>query len=178
MRSTRSHSEIKIPQGITAISNCTGAVLLITLLFLLLLTIVGTSSLYLAYSEAVVAKSIESDVKAFYKAESGISQILHWFSHPDRFPGPPEDFFRKKMIDDTSFFDESGVSQYHGTSQSPDLIYPTGEYALKVYAPSIPGALCTVESTGTSGRIRRTVTVALYEDETGVRVLRGSWRVD
>lgn len=164
--------------GITAILDRKGAILLITLLFLLLLTILGTSSLYLAYSEAVVAKSIEADARAFYRAESGIAQGLYWFIHPDKFPGLPEDFFRKRMIDRTSFFDESGVSQYRGTPQGPDLTYSTGEYALKVYGPSVPGALCTMESTGISGRIRRVVTVVLYEDETAVRVLRGSWRVD
>lgn len=170
MRPPRSRSEI--------IYDSSGAVLLLTLLFLLLLTILGTSSLYFAYSEAVVAKSLEADARAFYRAESGIAQGLYWFSNPDQFSGLPEDFFRKRMIGHTSFFDESGISQYRGTPQGPDLAYSTGDYTLKIYAPSVPGALCTMESAGVSGRIRRTVTVVLYEDETAVRMLRGSWRVD
>jgi len=163
---------------ITVVYNCNGAVLLITLLFLLLLTILGASSLYIAYSEVAVTKSMEADVRAFYRAESGVSWGLYWFNHPERFSGIPQDFFRKRMISNTSFFDEGGTSQYRGTPQEPDLAYSTGDYTLKVYGPSIPGAICTVESTGISGRIKRTVTVALYEDETGVRVFRGSWRVD
>lgn len=152
--------------------------MLITLLFLLLLTILGTSSLHLAFTEIVLSKSIESDARAFYTAESGIEQTLYWFSNPDKFISNPEDVFRKRRIDNTSFFDESGVSQYAGTLESPDLIYSTPDTELMIYASSTPGALCTVTSTGISGRIRRLVTVELIETLSGVKILRGSWRVD
>lgn len=158
--------------------NHTGAVMLVTLLFLLLLTILGTSSLYLAYTEAVLSRTVEIDAKAFYWAESGVEQALYWFSNPDRFTGTPEDSFNKKMINNTSFFDENGISQYRGTSINPDILYPAEDRTLKIYAPATPGALCTVESTGISGRIRRKVTAELFEDISRVSILRGSWRVD
>ena len=152
--------------------------MLVTLLFLLLLTILGTSSLYLAFTEAVLARSIEADARAFYSAESGIAQVLYWFNNPDKFTGTPEDFFRRRRIDNTSFFDEDGTSQYSGTGETPDLLYTTMDNGLKIYGPVSPGALCTVESTGISGRIKRTITIELFEDLSGVKTLRGSWRVD
>jgi len=146
--------------------------MLVTLLFLLLLTILGTSSLYLAFTEAVLARSIEADARAFYSAESGIAQVLYWFNNPDQFTGTPEDFFRRRRINNTSFFDEDGTSQYSGTREGPDLSYTTMDNGLKVYGSASPGALCTVESTGISGRIRRTITIELFEDLSRVKTLR------
>ena len=152
--------------------------MLITLLFLVLLTILGTSSLHLAFTEIVLSKSIESDAKAFYSAESGIEQTLYWFNNPDKFIGNPTDFFLKRKIDHTSFFDEAGKSQYTGTRESPDLVYSTTENDLMIYAPVTTGAICTVASSGISGRIRRLVTTELFEDLSKIKKLRGSWRVD
>jgi len=170
VRHPRSYLEIPCKQD--------GVIMLVTLLFLLLLTILGTSSLYLAFTEAVLARSIEADARAFYSAESGIAQVLYWFNNPDQFTGTPEDFFRRRRINNTSFFDEDGTSQYSGTREGPDLSYTTMDNGLKVYGSASPGALCTVESTGISGRIRRTITIELFEDLSRVKTLRGSWRVD
>lgn len=170
MQHPRSYLEIPCRQD--------GVIMLVTLLFLLLLTILGTSSLYLAFTEAVLARSIEADARAFYSAESGIAQVLYWFNNPDQFTGTPEAFFRRRRINNTSFFGEDGTSQYSGTGEGPDLLYATMDNGLKIYGPASPGALCTVESTGISGRIRRTVTVELFEDLSRVKTLRGSWRVD
>ena len=142
----------------------TGAIMLVTLLFLLLLTILGTSSLYLAYTEIVLAKSVESDARAFYIAGSGIEQVLYWFANPDKFTGSPADFFAKRII--------------NNTSQNPDILISNTDSEFKIYGPVTPGALCTVESKGISGRIRRTVTVEMIEDTAGVKILPGSWRVD
>lgn len=152
--------------------------MLVTLLFLLLLTIIGASSLYSAYTEAVLSKSIEADARAFYNADSAIEETLYWFYNPDQFPGNPPDFFSRRRINNTSFFNEDNLSQYTGTKQNPDIIYAKDDFTLKVYAPSSPGAICTVYSAGISGRIKRTVTAELYEDVAGVKLLRGSWRVD
>lgn len=170
MQSHISHSGIMYNQN--------GMVMLIALLFLLLLTILGTSSLYLAYTETAVTRIIESDARAFYIAESGIEQTLYWFSNPDKFNGTPEDTFTKKMQSGTSFFDEDGVSQYTGTQQTPDMVYSTSDNELKVYGPTVPGALCTIISSGVSGRITSTVLVELYEDLSGIKILPGSWRTD
>jgi len=170
MQSHISHSGI--------IYNQNGMIMLIALLFLLLLTILGTSSLYLAYTETSVTRIIESDAKALYTTESGIEQTLYWFSNPDKFDGTPQDTFTKKMQSGTSFFDEDGGSQYTGTQEIPDMVYPTSDNELKVYGPTMPGAICTVMSTGVSGRITSTVTVELYEDIVGIRILPGSYRVN
>lgn len=152
--------------------------MLITLLFLLLLTILGTSSLYLAYTEMILSRGLESDAKAFYMAESGIEQTLYWFANPDRFEGTPADFFRRHMLSNTSFFDANGVSQYTGTAGNPDIVLAGNSSELKIFRPVTPGALCTVKSTGSSGRISRVVTAELIEDPTGTEILSGSWSTD
>src|SRR3989304_3354338 len=85
-----SHSETKT----CALKKVNGAVMLIVLLFLLLLTLLGTSSLYLAYTEMILSRGIESETKAFYIAESRIEQTLYWFANPDKFSGSPGDFVR------------------------------------------------------------------------------------
>ena len=170
MRHQRSHLEILFERD--------GAILLITLLFLLLLTILGTSSLYFALTESVLSVNIEADARAFYIAESGIAQGLYWFNHSDQFSGMPEDFFKKRQLGNTSFFSEDGTSQYTGTQQIPDLEYYITNTELKIFGPATPGALCTLESVGQSARIRRVVSVELYDEASGVRILPGSWRVD
>ena len=155
-----------------------GAVMLITLLFLLLLTILGTSSLYLAYTEMILSRGIESDAKAFYIAESGIEQALYWFANPDQFHGSPGDFFRKHLLDNTSFFDSDGVSQYTGTTGSPDIVLSGTDSELRIYKPFTPGALCTVKSKGASGRISRVVSAELVYGPSGTEVLSGSWKTE
>lgn len=170
MRRLQSHLEI--------IYDRSGAAMLMTLMFLLLLTIIGVSSLYSAYTEAVLSRSIEADARAFYRADSGIAEGLYWFNYPDRFGGNPADFFNKRMIGNTSFFNEGGVSQYTGTKDVPDIIYPAEDFNLSVYAPSTPGAICTVTSTGISGRLKRTITAELYEEGIGVKIRQGTWRLE
>src|SRR4030067_1879322 len=112
-----------------------GAVMLITLLFLLLLTLLGTSSLYLAYTEMILSRGIESDAKAFYIAESRIEQTLYWFANPDKFSGSPGDFFSKHMLNNSSFFDGNGVSQYTGAGGNPDIVLTEKDNELRIYKP-------------------------------------------
>lgn len=152
--------------------------MLVTLLFLLLLTILGASSLYTAYTEVVLSKNIEADASAFYKADSAIEQTLYWFHYPEQFNGTPANFFSRKMINNTSFLSENGISQYTGTKLNPALAYSGNDYLLSIYAPVVPGAICTVSGTGVSGRIKRTVTVELYEEAGQVKILRGTWRAN
>lgn len=170
MRKHLSHLEIIYDQR--------GAAMLITLMFLLLLTIIGVSSLYSAYTETVLSRSIEADARAFYRADSGIAEGIYWFNNPGRFGGNPADFFNKRMIGNTSFFNEEGLSQYIGTKDIPDIIFPTEDFNISVYAPSSPGAICTVTSTGMSGRLKRTITAELYEEGIGVKIQQGTWRLE
>jgi len=155
-----------------------GAVMLITLIFLLLLTILGTSSLYLAYTEIILSRGIESDARAFYIAESGIEQTLYWFAKPYKFSGEPGNFFDKRMTDSSSFFDENGLSQYKGTAANPDIVLKESDNELKIFKPLTPGAICTVQSNGISGRMNRVVTAELIEGLSGAEVLPGSWKTE
>ncbi len=168
----------RLPSHLEIIYDQHGAALLMTLMFLLLLTIIGVSSLYSAYTEAVLSRSIEADARAFYRADSGIAEGLFSFNYPDKFGGKPPDFFKKQMNDNTSFFNEEGVSQYTGTKDSPDIIYPTEDFSLSVYAPSAPGAICTITSTGMSGKLKRTITAELFVEGSGVKIRQGTWRLE
>lgn len=169
-----SHSETNT----CALNKVNGAVMLIVLLFLLLLTLLGTSSLYLAYTEMILSRGIESETKAFYIAESRIEQTLYWFANPDKFSGSPEDFFSKRMLNNTSFFDGNGMSQYTGTAGNPDIVLTEKDNELRIYKPLTPGAICTVKSNGISGRMNRVVTAELNEGLSGTEVLPGSWRTE
>ena len=169
-----SHSETNT----CALKKVNGAVMLIVLLFLLLLTLLGTSSLYLAYTEMILSRGIESETKAFYIAESRIEQTLYWFANPDKFSGSPGDFFSKHMLNNTSFFDGNGMSQYTGTAGNPDIVLTEKDNELKIYKPLTPGAICTVKSNGISGRMNRVVTAELNEGLSGTEVLAGSWRTE
>ena len=170
VRRLQSHLEI--------IYERNGAAMLMTLLFLLLLTIIGGSSLYSAYTEVVSSRSIEADARAFYRADSGIAEGLFYFNYPERFGGIPVDFFKKRLIANTSFFNEEGISQYTGTKDNPDIIYTTEDFSLSVYAPSTPGAICAVASTGMSGKLKRTITAELFEEGSGVKIRQGTWRLE
>lgn len=109
-------------------------------------------------------------------------------SPPAKSGGTPGSLFVKQYDlpeSGPSFFDANGVSQFTGTSEHPDLLYDaarpehdrllndpiTGWFRalralgrvlkLKVYGPTSPRLLCTVEVTAGVGGLTRTVAVQL-----------------
>src|SRR3990170_592812 len=95
----------------------TGMAMLITLLFMALLTLIAASSLYLGYSQKSFARSSYQEAQALYLAESGIEQVLYWFRYPEIFQiashfkngyvGDSKKFFAKRRQDGTTFFDDT-----------------------------------------------------------------------
>src|SRR3972149_6961857 len=85
-------------------------------------------------------------------------------------------FFRKHFLYNPSFFDSDGVSQYTGTTGSPDIVLSGTDSELRIYKPFTPGALCTVKSKGASGRISRVVSAELVYGPSGTEGLSGSWK--
>jgi hypothetical protein len=165
-----------------------GAALIVTLALLLLIGLLGFSALQGSIGEVRIAASQSAAVQARYLAESGTALLLQWFQEPDRFPEigrfsssyPSADrarFFGKRRIDgrgSPSFFDAQGESQFSGTAEEPDFEYRADPVSggleserleglgsitgLKIYRPVHPGAVATVEATGTTlAGISRTV---------------------
>lgn len=102
---------------------------------------------------------------------------------PNGYSGPPVEFFKKRKLNGTSYIDVSG-SQFAGTSSQPDLEYKSPEddlflndrtsglfrnlqdvgkiSNLKIYGPSGPGLICTIEATGiTASGAKKTISVEL-----------------
>ena len=175
-------------------NNEKGAALVITLSLLFLMTLLGLSGFNGSMEELHITAHDVAWTQAQYIAESGIALLLQWFQDPERFPeigtfprgypaGEKPTFLTKRQTDSRgvpSFFNIHGESQFLGTREEPDFLYQSdtdrrlivgeswaqiGDLThLRIFAPMVPGAICTVESTGTTlSGIRRTVSVQMIQ---------------
>ena len=173
-------------------NNEKGAALIITLSLLLLISLLGLSAFNGSMSELQIATNDAAWIEAQYLAESGIALLLKWFQEPETFPeigtfsnalppGGQSSFLKKRQTDSRgarSFFNDQGKSQFTGTAEEPGFEYQYGpdsgdlfgqvlaEFGtltrLKLFGPITPGAICTVEATGTTlSGISRTVTAQM-----------------
>jgi len=166
-----------------------GAALMGALLIMVILSTLGTVSMTLAIQEIEAMKGAQDEAVARHLAEGGADLVMQWLQEPQSQPNGTvgEALTRRHDPSGTgpSFFDARGASQFTGTADRPDLAYDaslpeqdrllndpaTGWFRslrsvgrilnLKVYGPSRPGLLCTVEVTAGSGNLRRTVSVQL-----------------
>jgi len=159
-----------------------GAALIGAILVMLILSMLGTVSLNLAALEIESAGAARDEAVARHLAEAGADLVVQWFHDPQTAPvGASGSLFGKRYElphSGPSFFDAQGVSQFVGTADHPDLAYdastPWGDrllndpasgwfrslrplgriLKLKIYGPTRPGLLCTVDVTaGTAGGI-------------------------
>lgn len=201
-----------------------GMALVVTVGLLFLITLLGLAAFRWSLDELGIAANQKAAVQARYIAESGTALMLQWFQEPQAFPaigafpqGEPAgghgSFLAKRMTDSdgaVSFFNESGQSQFVGTAEKPDFVYESkpddpellpdafaglgSVTGLKLFGPTVPGAIGTVEATGTTGSgISRTVSVEIipilptataveirpgyYQGLPVVAVLKGSWYI-
>jgi hypothetical protein len=166
-----------------------GAALIGSVMAILLLTMLGTVSLNLATQEIESVGAARDGAVAQHLAEAGADLVVQWFHDPNSvLRGPDGSLFAKRYdIPDVgaSFFDAMGVSQFSGTSDSPDLLYDASRpdddrllnspangwfrslrslgriLKLRVYGPTRPGLLCTVEVTAGAAGTTRTLSVQL-----------------
>jgi hypothetical protein len=166
-----------------------GAALMGALLVMVILSMLGTVSMTLAIQEIEAMKGAQDEAVARHLAEGGADLVMQWLQDPQSQPNGTVGETLMRRHDPSgagpSFFDAHGVSQFTGTADRPDLAYdaslpgqdrllndpatgwfrslrPVGRILnLKVYGPSRPGLLCTVEVTAGSGNLRRTVSVQL-----------------
>lgn len=165
-----------------------GAVLLGVLMIVFILTLLGMVSMNLAVQERLQISAGKDEVAARRLAEAGSDVIIQWFHNAKSTPLGASTVLSKRFDgpdSGPSFFDAAGRSQFSGSSAMPDLLYdavrpgddrllndPVDGWfrslqsfgrieALKVYGPSRPGLLCSVEVTAKAKIHTRTVSLQL-----------------
>ncbi|HXX74831.1 MAG TPA: hypothetical protein VEI50_06855 [Nitrospiraceae bacterium] len=168
-----------------------GHILLAALALVLILSLLGMTSLYLASQDAMGVGAVRAEKKAQRVADAAAEVVVSWFHDPAAAPQAVAALLRKQQGDDVSgpsFFDLAGRSQFKGTVDHPDLLLDSSNSAddralneprpgsapsmrglgrilkLKVYGPMRPGLLCTMDVTATTTdqpSIARTVQVQL-----------------
>jgi hypothetical protein len=165
-----------------------GAVLLGVLMIVLILTLLGMVSMNLAVQEILQISDGKDEVAARHLAEAGADVVIQWFHNTNATPlGAGAVMSKRYDRPDSgpSFFDAVGGSQFSGSSAAPDLLYDAARSAddrllndpvvgwfrslgslgqiqgLKIYGPSRPGLLCSVEVTAKAKKHMRTVALQL-----------------
>lgn len=153
-----------------------GIALLAAMVLVLIVSVLGMTLLNLAGQEAMSAGAGNQAAVVQQLADAAGELAVAWFHHPQSIAGMPQiALLGQKRNQDAkgapSFFDPAGRSQFVGTVDQPDLHLHTGNPAdeevlndpdrglfktmhhlghveeMKLYAPSKPGLLCTVEAT-------------------------------
>jgi hypothetical protein len=154
-----------------------GYVLLGALMLILLLGVVGMTSLYLAGQDGPGVSAMREDNLAQQLADGAADVVMSWFHDSSGAPTPIAGLLAKRQGDvanGPSFFDVAGRSQFVGTADHPDIILDTANQSdnellhhspngfhnslgrlgrintVKMYGPLQPGLLSTVEVTATT----------------------------
>ncbi|MBS0155485.1 MAG: hypothetical protein JSS38_12885 [Nitrospira sp.] len=160
----------------TLTGNQQGIALLGTMIIVLLLSLLASTLLNLSGQEIVSARAGNEAAVAQQLADAAGELAVAWFHDPQSTARDSRlGIFRERRHRDVqggpSFFDPNGRSQFVGTSDRPDVTLLAGNQTderllndpevgvframrhlgkveeLKVYAPSNPGLLCTIEAT-------------------------------
>ena len=184
-----------------SIRDTKGTALLACLFALLLLTLLGSLALSNAQIELKTALYQQQEVTALYLAEAGVHLMLYWLGHPESAPITVQNLLMPRFLQDEgtpSFMNEEGVSQFIGSPLAPDFqlgisrnqgswdaswtllwytLAPSGEtLSLKLYAPIVPGAIGTLESTAkTATGVQKTVSIQVVHVGTRPFPMNGSW---
>lgn len=162
-----------------SMENEQGMALLAALMLLLMLTILGMTSMQLAGQEIVGVNGLQEERAAHHAAESAVDAVMGWFHDPGLTPeGIPPGFMAKRVVNaqgEPSYFDAQGRSQFTGTASRPDVVFDAVNpqhdlmlndprvgwfrslkglakiLKLRVYGAMRPGLLCTVEVTAGAG---------------------------
>ncbi len=157
-----------------------GHILLITIMLVVICSLLGLTSLFLASQDAPGISAMKDEQVAEQLGEAASELVMSWF-HDERLTPPNIAATLTKRLGDAGtgpmFFDAAGRSQFVGTAERPDVLLDAGnpsdnlalnqtpsgfpgtlrqlgQFArLKLYGPLRPGLLATVEATAvTAGR--------------------------
>jgi type II secretory pathway pseudopilin PulG len=170
-----------------------GIALLGAMIVALILSLLGATLLNLAGQEIVSAGLASQAAVAQQLADAAGELVVTWFHSPQTIAGVAQlSSLQEKRNRDKegapSFFDASGRSQFVGTADQPDVRLQIGNPSdnrllndpeagmfrtmthlgqveeLKVYAPSKPGLLCTIDTTvvtNTNPPVRQSILMQL-----------------
>lgn len=168
-----------------------GHVLLATLMLMLILSVLGMTSLYLAGQDRPGIAAMREETVAEQLADSATDLIMTWFHDSSTTPAALREVLIRRQGDPMtgpSFFDAALHSQFAGTADHPDVLLDAGNAGdnnilngppsgfvgalrdigrltrFKLYGPLRPGLLATMEVTASTigGRpLARTVQVQL-----------------
>jgi len=154
-----------------------GHILLVALALVLILSILGMTSLYLASQDAKGVRAMRAEKMTQRAADAAADMVVSWFHDPAAAPSAVAGALAKQQGDDISgpsFFDAAGRSQFRGTVDRPDLLLNAANpmddrilneprpgvapslrrlgriLMLRVYGPMRPGLLCTLDVTATT----------------------------
>ena len=161
------------------IGDSHGHVLLAALMVIIMLVLMSMTLLHLTGQDAPGISAMREQTQALHMAEGAADLVISWFHEPSAAPESLAGLLMKRQEagDGPSFFDAMGRSQFMGSPERPDILLDasnesdarilngsasgfTGALSalgrldrLKIYAPSQPGLLGTVEVTAsTAGR--------------------------
>ena len=161
------------------IEDSHGHVLLAALMVIIMLVLMSMTLLHLTGQDAPGISAMREQTQALHMAEGAADLVISWFHEPSAAPESLAGLLMKRQEagDGPSFFDAMGRSQFMGSPERPDILLDasnesdarilngsasgfTGALSdlgrldrLKIYAPSQPGLLGTVEVTAsTAGR--------------------------
>lgn len=151
-----------------------GIALLGAMILVLILSLLGATLLNLAGQEAISAGAVREVAVAQQLADAAGELVVAGFHSPETVPPALSSALAKRSrtaAGAPSFFDSTGRSQFIGTADRPDLLLDARNLSddrmmndpevgvframrglgriqeIKVYAPSRPGLLCTVDVT-------------------------------
>lgn len=174
-------------------NNQRGIALIGAMVLVLILSLLGATIVNLAGQEAISSNVGREAVVAQQLADAAGEVVVSWFHNPPPKPAASafSTTLTKRNRDAEgilSFFDQTGHSQFAGTMSQPDVHLEIGAVSdsqtlsdprtgmfhalrhlgkieeLKVYAPSTPGLLCTVDvrvATHTNPPFRQSVLMQL-----------------
>jgi Tfp pilus assembly protein PilX len=156
-----------------------GHVLLAALMLIILLALLSLSLLHVAGQDAPGISAMRDQTQAQHLAEGAVDLIVSWFHQPAAAPPSLAGALMKRQDagQGPSFFDAAGRSQFVGTAERPDVLLDAssdsgadilngsaGAFSgvlsevgrldrVKIYGPTQPGLLGTVEvTTSTRGQ--------------------------
>lgn len=176
--------------GSTYEDRC-GHVLVASLMLILILLLLSMTAFYLASQDVPGISAMREERTAQELADAAAELVMSWFHDSAGTPPSISGLLAKRQGDlasGPSFFDAAGRSQFAGTADRPDILLDATNSAddrllnnppsgfdgllnglgrmekLKIYAPSQPGLLGTLEVTAsTTGqrRVARTIQLQL-----------------
>jgi len=185
--------------------SCDGHILMAALVLILLLSLASMTALHLVSQDSPGVSAMREENIAQQLSDAATELVVAWFHDSSAMPAPLAGLVAKRQGDAAtgpSFFDAAGRSQFVGTAERPDIMLdasnpdsdrvlnsPPSGFAgplrelgrlelLKVYGPSEPGLLGTLEvKASTAGRRSMASVIRLQLGALNVPAIRSAVQI-